>query len=113
MDRKHQRIPDNVIAIAVMALIQYFPELTPDRLNMALASLHTETTQAEQDRLVSAIDGAKLLGVSRRTFDRLSVARKISKVVITQPHLRADGREVGGSVRFRLSDVKAIIGGRA
>ena len=49
------------------------------------------------DRLITKAEAAKLLSVSTRTVDRLS-----SKNLIEKLH-------VGGSVRFRLSDVLGIV----
>jgi len=52
---------------------------------------------ARFDRLISKSEAAKLLAVSTRTIDRLCARDLIEKLY------------VGGSVRFRLSDVVGIV----
>lgn len=52
---------------------------------------------ARYDRLIPKSEAAKLLSVSTRTVDRLCAKNLIEKLY------------VGGSVRFRLSDVIGIV----
>ena len=52
---------------------------------------------AQFDRLITKGEAAKLLSLSKRTVDRMSANNLIVKL------------HVGGSVRFRLSDVLEIV----
>jgi excisionase family DNA binding protein len=56
-----------------------------------------QTEAAKLDRLISKSEAAKVLAVSTRTIDRLCARDLIPKL------------HVGGSVRFRLSDVIGIV----
>jgi len=104
------KIPDSALQIAALVLNGSLPNLTKETLREVLAhALVPKGVDSEPDRLVSAPEGAKMLGVSRRTFDRLANIGRIQRVRLTQGHLRGDGREIGGSVRFRLSDVQKIV----
>jgi predicted DNA-binding transcriptional regulator AlpA len=103
MDRK---LSDNAVAIATMALGPHFAGLTPEVLKTALSLVQTGAKEPAPDRLISAVEGARLLGISRRTFDRLGNDGPLTRVRITPAHTRKDGREIGGLVRFRLSDVQ-------
>ena len=109
---RKRRIPDSALQIAALALRDALPSLTKETLRDALNNqLRTPSGEGatEPDRLVSASEGARMLGVSRRTFDRLANIGRIHRVRLTQGHRRGDGREIGGSVRFRLSDVQRIV----
>ena len=106
------RIPESALQIAALALKESVPELTKEMLRDALdGRLLSKQKEQGPDRLVSAVEGARLLGISRRTFDRLANAGCIHRVRLTQGHFRKDGREIGGSVRFRLSEVQRIVAG--
>lgn len=108
---RRTRIPESALQIAALALKDSLPDLTKEMLREALDCRLQPVVGKDTgpDRLVSAVEGARLLGVSRRTFDRLANAGNIHRVRLTQGHYRKDGREIGGSVRFRLSDVERIV----
>lgn len=108
---RKKKIPESALQIAALALKGSLPSITKEMLRDALDSRFQPVTSKDQepDRLVSAVEGARLLGISRRTFDRFANAGCIHRVRLTQGHYRKDGREIGGSVRFRLSEVQRIV----
>ena len=108
---RRTRIPESALQIAALALKDSLPDLTKEMLREALDCRLQPVVGKENgpDRLVSAVEGARMLGVSRRTFDRMANVGCIHRIRLTQGHYRRDGREIGGSVRFRLSDVQKIV----
>jgi len=107
-----QSIPASSIAIAHMALKEAVPGLTPESLEEAVRFVQSKGKLQDNGGLLKGKDAAKLLAVSRRSFDRLVASGRVEKVVITPPHARKDGREIGGCTRYRVSDLQAFINGR-
>jgi len=61
------------------------------------------------ERLLQPTEAARLLGICRKSLDRLEKLGKIKKIKIFGGHQDNRGRSIGGRVGFRLSDVQKLI----
>ena len=91
------KIPEAITAAAVSMLVPYAPDLTPARLESAIAFKQDRFDPIE--KLLSRKEAAGALHISLPTIDRMLASRDLHRVTVR------------GRVFIRQSDVQRIING--
>ncbi|OGV56650.1 MAG: hypothetical protein A2X49_08705 [Lentisphaerae bacterium GWF2_52_8] len=114
-------LPKHALELAVMALAPHLrgAGLTPEDLQKALDTIrakpvHSHPSLEMEDRLITPKEAAKLIGVSRRTIDSYAAEGRLTKIRLShggQAFVHGCLKEVGGAVRFRVSEVKKLMDG--
>jgi len=71
--------------------------------------LEAKPADGKPDRFVTRNEAAALMAICPHTVDAMAAAGKLKKVILTPSWKTKTGKRLGGSVRFRLSDVQSII----